>query len=383
MNAVSSIETISADGASLSVAVQKKFSAGGAPGFSLAAEFSVPSGITILFGPSGAGKTTLLECIAGLARPDNGRISAGDRVLFDSERKIDLPVSQRSIAYVFQTLALFPHLSVAQNVQYGLARLPAAEKRLRARQILESFRIEHLADRKPDAVSGGERQRAALARSLVTQPCLLLLDEPLAALDSATRSKIIADLRVWNATHRIPVLYVTHSREEVFALGERVIALEQGRILAQGTPQQVLEAPRHESIAQLAGFENIFDAVVTTLRPEQGTMRCRLQDTQEKGNVELEVPLARVTPGAKVRIAVRAGDILLATEFPRALSARNVLRGRLLTLARHGVTVIAGVDCGAQIEVHLTPGACDALHLQVGQELWLILKTYSCHLVAG
>src|SRR3989442_12189588 len=113
---------MAADGASLSVAVQKKFSAGGAPGFSLGAEFSVPSGITILFGPSGAGKTTLLECIAGLARPDNGRISAGDRVLFDSERKIDLPVSQRSISYVFQTLSLFPHLSVAQNVQTGFTR---------------------------------------------------------------------------------------------------------------------------------------------------------------------------------------------------------------------------------------------------------------------
>ncbi len=383
MNAVSSIESTSADGASLSVAVQKKFRAGGSPSFSLAAAFSAAPGITILFGPSGAGKTTLLECVAGLVRPDYGQISAGDRVFFDTERKIDLPVSRRSIAYVFQTLALFPHLTVEQNVQYGLARHPAAEKRLRTHEILESFHIGHLAGRKPDAISGGERQRAALARSLVTQPCLLLLDEPLAALDSATKSKIIADLRVWNTTHRIPMLCVTHSPEEVFALGERVIALEQGRILAQGTPQQVLEAPRHESIAQLAGFENIFDAVVTALRPEQGTMRCRLQNTPENGNVELEVPLARVAPGSKVRIAVRAGDILLATEFPRALSARNVLRGKLLTLSRHGVTVIAGVDCGAPIEVHLTLGACDALHLQVGQELWLILKTYSCHLVAG
>ena len=367
----------------LSVAVHKKFSAGAAAGFSLEAEFTAPPGITILFGASGAGKTTMLECIAGLLVPDAGRIVAGGSQLFDSARRINTPPPQRSVAYVFQTLALFPHLTVEQNVEYGLAHLPSSQKHERAREILEAFHISHLAGRKPDAISGGERQRAALARSLVTRPCVLLLDEPLAALDAATKSELLADLRAWNAARGIPILYVTHSREEVFALGERVIALEQGRIVAQGTPQEVLESPRQEAIAQLAGFENIFDAVVLELRAAQGTMRCRLGDSPEAAAPDLEVPLARVQAGGHVRLAIRAGDILLATERPRALSARNILPATLLALEQRGTTVIAHLDCGARFEAHLTPGAVDALGLRPGRPVWLILKTHSCHLVAG
>ncbi len=344
--------------------------------FQLAVEFTAPPGINILFGPSGAGKTTLLECLAGLSQPDAGRIAVGERVLFDSERQIDLAVARRSIAYVFQSLALFPHLTVEGNVQYGLAHLPAEQKQARTRAVLESFRVEQLLHRKPDEISGGERQRVALARSLVTDPCLLLLDEPLAALDPATKSTIIADLRAWNAAHNIPILYVTHSREEVFALGERVIALDRGQLLAQGTPQEVLAAPRHEMLAQAAGFENFFDATIAALHEEQGTMTCRIA-----GGVELEVPLAWVAAGSAVRLAIRAGDILVATEPPRGLSARNVIPGKLLSLEQRGITVIATVDCGPRFEVHLTPSAIHALDLRAGRDLWLVIKTYSCHLV--
>jgi molybdate transport system ATP-binding protein len=361
----------------LSVRVEKEFSSRGAETFSLQVDLAAPPGITILFGPSGAGKTTLLECIAGLMRPAAGRIAAGERVLFDAMQKIDVPVRRRRVGYVFQTLALFPHLSAAQNVTYGLSHLGAGERREQALAILDSFHIAHLAGRKPGEISGGERQRVALARSLVTDPCALLLDEPLAALDPATKSRIIGDLRAWNRAHGIPVLYVTHSREEVFALGERVIALEHGKILAQGTPQQVLQAPRHELLAQLAGFENIFDAAVTAVHEDLGTMTCRIAGSA----VELEVPLARVAPGSPVRIAVRAGDILLATEAPRALSARNILPGALRSLAQKDIAVIATVDCGAGFDVQLTTGAAKQLGLQVGQPVWLVLKTHSCHLL--
>ncbi len=379
---MSTDDAASSDRAGLAAIMRKTFFSGRAPWFSLEAELEASPGITILFGPSGAGKTTLLECIAGLAHPDAGRIVAGERTLFDSERGINMAPAQRGIAYVFQTLALFPHLTVMQNIEYGLAHLPVAEKHEHAREILESFHIAHLAARKPDAISGGERQRVALARSLVTRPCLLLLDEPLAALDATTKSRLLADLRAWNAARRIPILYVTHSREEVFALGERVLALGQGRVVAQGTPQEVLEAPRQESIAQLAGFENIFDAVVTERHTAQGTMRCRLASSPEESPAELEVPLARAEPGAPVRLAIRAGDILVATEPPRALSARNILAGRLVSLERRGTTIVAGIECGARFEVHLTPGAVDALGLRLGQPIWLIVKTHSCHLVA-
>jgi molybdate transport system ATP-binding protein len=218
----------------------------------------------------------------------------------------------------------------------------------------------------------------ALARSLVTEPSLLLLDEPLSALDHVTRSRIMEDLRAWNAAHRIPILYVTHSHREVFALGERVIVLDGGRVTADGTPYDIMETPAHEPLAQLAGFENFFDATIVVRRPDAGTMQCRLDD----GGAELEVPLSRGPIESPVRIAIRAGDILLATEEPRGLSARNVLRGRLASLKREGATVVAGVEGGEHFVVHLTPGACESLHLAAGTPVWLIIKTHSCRLVS-
>ncbi len=203
----------------LSVHIQKGFPGG----FELAAEFAAAAGITILFGRSGSGKTTILSCVAGLLAPDAGRIAVGSRVLFDREQRLDVPVVRRNVGYVFQDLALFPHLTAEQNVAYGLGRLAAGERRRQVQAMLEQFRIAHLAGRKPAELSGGERQRVALARSLVIEPQVLLLDEPLAALDLPTQSQLIADLRRWNREHQIPILYVTHSQREVFALGERVV----------------------------------------------------------------------------------------------------------------------------------------------------------------
>ncbi len=212
----------------LSVQIRKRF-AGSGVNFELDAAFEVPAGITILFGASGAGKTTLLDCIAGLATPDSGRIEIAEEKLLDLERGTNLAAQQRRIGYVFQDLALFPHLSIKKNIEYGLQSLDRSERHHRSEALMSSFRISNLRGRKPAEISGGERQRVALARALVTDPCLLLLDEPMAALDASTKSKIIEDLRAWNRGHRIPILYVTHSREEVFALGERVLVLENGR----------------------------------------------------------------------------------------------------------------------------------------------------------
>ena len=346
-------------------------------GFVLKADLECPPGFTILFGPSGSGKTTLLDCIAGLHTPDAGRVVLGPRVIFDSQRNLNLPAPARGIGYVFQGLALFPHLTVEQNIRYGLARVPAGERGARVEEALESLRIAHIRHRKPAAVSGGERQRTALARTLVTDPALLLLDEPLSALDAAAKSKIIEDLRAWNAARGIPILYVTHSTAEAFALGERVVVLDAGAVLAQGTPQQVLREPRHETIAQLAGFENIFDAVVTAVCEEQGTMSCRLQDSE----IRLEVPLVPAEAGSPVRVAIRAGDIMLAVKRPEGLSARNSFQGKLVSVRRQGFTVIACVQAGVAFEVHLTPGACESLNLRTGRPVWLVIKTYSCHLV--
>jgi molybdate transport system ATP-binding protein len=362
----------------LDVRFRKGFAAP-AQQFLLEVEFQAAAGFTILFGPSGAGKTTLLDCVAGLAKPESGRIAIGGRILFDAAQHIDLPVENRRLGYVFQNLALFPHLTVKQNVQYGLAHLPQKERGAQAFAILEAFRIAHLAQRYPREISGGESQRTALARTLVTDPALLLLDEPLAALDAATKARIIDDLRNWNQAHRIPILYVTHSREEVFALGERVVVLDAGRILAQGTPHEVIEAPQQETVAQLVGFENIFDAIVEAVHPERGTMSCRVPG--DGAPVVLETPLVRGGVGSTLRVGIRAGDILLATASPVGLSARNIIPGRITAIEQHDVIVTARVKCRIEMEVHLTLAARDSLQLAPGREVWLVIKTHSCHLM--
>jgi molybdate transport system ATP-binding protein len=349
----------------------------GASRFFLDVALEIPPGFTILFGPSGAGKSTLLDCIAGLLKPASGRIAVGSTVLFDAARGVNLPPQERRLGYVFQSLALFPHLSAEENVAYGLHKLDSAERRLRTERILAAFHLEKLRTQKPDELSGGEKQRVALARSLVTEPRALLLDEPLTGLDAGLKSAILDDLRAWNAEARIPILCVTHSRDEVDALGERVVALDRGRVVSEGAPLEVLEAPRKPRLAQIAGFENLLEGTVLDLRESDGVMRIALA----QGGAELEVPLGCAAPGDRVRIAIRAGDILLAAEKPDRLSARNLLHGRIANLQERGALCWAKVDCGAEFQVHVTRGAARELALAPGAAIWLIVKTHSCHVV--
>jgi molybdate transport system ATP-binding protein len=369
-----SAQTISSE---LEVRIRKRFP-NPEGSFILNVHFRALAGFTILFGASGAGKTTLLDCIAGLSDPDDGRIAVGGEDLYDSEKKRNVAAWKRRIGYVQQDLALFPHLTAGENVAYGLRTLSAAERQTRSGEILEAFRIDGLRDRRPAQISGGERQRVALARALVIEPRALLLDEPLAALDRPTKSSLVGDLRRWNQHHRVPILFVTHNGEEVFALGDEVIVLDAGRIVAQGRPHEVMSAPRLETVANLSGFENIFDATVLALHEDRGTLTCRLGS----GQVDLVTPLVRAEVGSHLRVGVRAGDLLLATEEPRGLSARNVLPGTIQRLEQRDVTVSALVDCGGtEFEVHVTLAARDALQLGPGKAVWVVVKTHSCHLM--
>src|SRR5579871_1407056 len=290
---------------SLHVEVQKRYAQGTDSNFQLRVAFTAHPGVTILVGSSGAGKTTLLRTIAGLSDPEEGRIVVAGRVLFDSEKKIRVEPAKRNVAFVFQDLALFPHLTVHENVSYGLRRLGRAEREHKAAEILQSFQIAKLHKRKPREISGGEQQRVALARSLVTEPSVLLLDEPLSSLDAHTKAAIIDDLRAWNEAHRIPILHVTHSHEEAFALGEHAISLEQGQIAAQGAPSNVVTMPHRQSLAQCASFENLFEAMVAEVREKQGTMICRLAETA----IDIELPLTRSAPGTPVHVGINADEI--------------------------------------------------------------------------
>ncbi len=340
-------------------------------GFRLQIEADFRPGFTVLFGASGSGKTTLLDCIAGLRTPAAGRIALDDEAWFDASGH-NLSPARRRIGYLFQDLALFPHLTAEQNIAYGMAHRDPQERARRVREIAEAFRVAACLQRRPHQLSGGERQRVALARSLVTEPRVVLLDEPLSGLDTPIRSLILRDLRAWNERRSVPIIYVTHNREEVFALAERVLVLENGRIVAQGTPDDALGAPAYETVARLTGYENIFDADVIERHAATGTMTCRVA----AAGPNLEVPLTR-SAGTSVRVGVRAGDILLATSEPRDISARNVLRGRITELRQVDVTVNVRVECGATFEVHISPGARDALRLAPGGDVWLIMKTHS------
>jgi molybdate transport system ATP-binding protein len=345
--------------------------------FDLDVALEIGPGITILFGPSGAGKSTLLDCVTGLLEPSHARIVLGGKVLQDSASGVFLPPQERKIAYLFQSPSLFPHMTVEENAGFGLDQASEDERRAAVFYLLEVFRVAHLARRKPGEISGGEAQRVALARALAPSPKVVLLDEPLKGLDAELKSSVVDDLRAWNRANQLPIVYVTHQRDEVDALGERVIALDRGRVVSEGIPHAVLDAPRTKRLAHAAGFENYLSAIVQELREADGVMRARLAGSDR----ELELPLGYASAGDRVRVAIRAGDILLATARPTGLSARNVLEGTIDSVETRGGTVVCQVAAGAIFIVHVTRGTWRSLDIAAGKRVWLVVKTHSCHLV--
>jgi molybdate transport system ATP-binding protein len=349
------------------------------PHFQLQCSFQAQREAVVLFGPSGAGKTSVLDCIAGFRPPLRGQILLGERLLFSSARGVNLPVRQRRIGYLSQQPALFPHLSVRQNVEYGLLDLPRSERDARVDSTLERFRIAPLAGSRPAAISGGEQQRVALARTLVREPELLLLDEPLSALDLSLKSLLLEALFEWQRERAVPMLYVTHEQAEAYSLSRRVLVMEMGNVIADGEPNQVFSAPVSREQAASSGFENLFPAVVEETHPALGTMTCRVAET----DLLLESPLANKAAGETICLALRAGDILVATVRPSGISARNILNGRIHRIEDRAGMVELCVRCVATdgqetaFCVHITRGALQNLDLQQGQAVWLIIKTHS------
>ena len=235
--------------------------AGRAGGFTVDVAFEVPAGITILFGPSGSGKSTILSVIAGLLRPDAGRLALGDDVWFDSSRGIDRPIHRRAVAFVFQSLALFPHMSALLNVEYGIDRsVPRRERARQALAMLERMKVGHVAEQRPVTLSGGEAQRVALARAFATSPRIALLDEPFSALDRDLRRELCADVRGAVCELGIPAIMVTHHRNEARLMGDRVLLLGEGRLRAEGSPAEILP----EAAPPEGGRRMILDDMVET-----------------------------------------------------------------------------------------------------------------------
>lgn len=257
--------------------VRKRFAArADSRAFELDIAFRTEAGVTVLFGPSGAGKTLTLDCIAGFVAPDEGRILVDDVLLFDSGAGVSFEPRRRQCGYVFQNYALFPHMSLRENLEFAAERLPRMERRRRVGEMLEKFHLNDVNGRRPHELSGGQKQRASIARALLAAPRILLLDEPARGLDPALRLELYEVLRQVRAEYRIPVVLVTHDLEECFELGNQMFVLDEGRLVQSGPPAEVLESPASAQVARLMGRANLLAAEIKALDPAAKTSRLRI-----------------------------------------------------------------------------------------------------------
>jgi molybdate transport system ATP-binding protein len=343
---------------------------------SLDVSFELAPDCSILFGRSGCGKTTTLRCIAGMSRPDAGRVSMNGQVLYDSRSRVWLPMRERQIGMIFQDDLLFPHLTARENILYGIHDWPRGQQFDRLIELAEMFAIGSLVDRRPASLSGGEKQRVGLARAIAPRPRLLLCDEPLSAIDQEGRATLLAHIRRVQQTEKIPVLFVTHSTNEAMALGDRVFVLDHGRLVAQGTPLDVFTEPRQLALARLTRVKNIFAATVESHSPTEGVTVVRVP-----GGPFVRVPLNDAAVGSPITFGLRADDILLARHAVIGISAQNILEGRVAEIVRRGADIEVLIDCGARFIASIVPAAVDSLGLKPGEPVCMIIKARSCHLL--
>jgi molybdate transport system ATP-binding protein len=341
--------------------------------FELASEFASDSGITALFGRSGAGKTTLVNAIAGLVRPDRGRIEVNGECLFDSARGIDVPVERRRVGYVFQEGRLFPHLTVRDNLNYGYTLADSGRRYVEFKQVVDLLGLAHMLDRRPAYLSGGEKQRVAIGRALLASPLVLLMDEPLAALDNLRKGEILRYIECLHAEIKVPIIYVTHSVEEIIRLAEVVVLMAAGKVVATGKPSEVMG--RTELRAHAAIFEG---GTVIEARVAAHDLPYDLTTLEFSGGT-LTVPGVDALPGEPIRLRVRARDVSIALTRPHDVSLLNILKGRVVTLAAG-----AGSNCDLRIDVggvhlaaRITRLSADRLKLVAGTEVYALIKAIS------
>lgn len=337
-------------------------------GFTLDVDVMAPAGLTALFGPSGAGKTTLVNAVAGLLRPDRARIAADDWVLVDTARGHALPPHRRRLGYIFQEGRLFPHLSVRQNLRYGQWFAPRGANVESLSRVVEMLGIGHLLDRRPAALSGGEKQRVAIGRALLAAPRLILADEPLSALDEARKAEILPYFERLRDEVSVPILYVSHSTAEVARLATTVIALDKGRVTAHGAPAQVLGSV---AAPPARGPSSVLPARVVAHHPDG------LSELATEGGAVF-VPKLTHPPGTSLRLRIAAQEVILAREAPLGLSALSILRGRVTSLhpchgPLPGVMVVLAIGEG-QLSARITHRAALALRLEAGDTCHAILK---------
>ncbi len=352
---------------SISVALRHDFG-----NFKLDAEFAIEKpGITALFGPSGAGKTSIVNAIAGLLKPQEGRIVIGDDVVLDTAQRAFVPPRQRRIGYLFQDARLFPHMSVETNLRFGLRRAPEPVSEEEFAHIVSLLGLEQLLSRRPAKLSGGEKGRVALGRALLSSPRLLLLDEPLSALDAARKNEILPYLERLRDEARLPMLYVSHSLDEVARLADSVIVLKDGRVIGQGSVFDMLADLDVMAQTGAPSYGTVIDTRVAAHRGDDG-----LSVLAFEGG-ELIVPGLDKPLGAKLRVRIRAEDVMLATEEPHRISANNVLRCTVSAVRMNGPAhADVQLSCGkAMFVARITRASSNRLMLAPGLSVYAIAKS--------
>ncbi len=359
----------------LNVAIKKQFASNGRAGFALDAAFTASEGITVLFGASGSGKTTTLRSIAGMMTPDAGRISLGDTVYFDSAARVNLAMQKRRVGFVFQDYLLFPHLTAAENVAYGAKAPHDHDRRRRVEEMLKLVGVDYAAGRRPAELSGGEQQRVALARALASDPAILLLDEPLSAVDVTTRSRLLDEIVEVQRKTDMPFLYVTHSPADAVRIGDELLVLAEGQIVQQGKPLEVFNSPLNVPAVRVVGTENILAGRIEGHQAEEGI------SVVDLGKCRMVIPRSQLAEGSRVTLGIRAEDIIVSRERVSRTSARNLLAGTVKRLLRDGESIELVADCGVDLKVRITPQAERALELAPGVEIYLLIKASSCHIL--
>lgn len=341
------------------------------PGFTLDLAFEAPPGLTALYGPSGSGKTTVINAVAGLLHPDRGRVVVEGAVLMDTAAGIALPPHRRRAGYVFQDARLFPHLTVRQNLIYGAWFAPAAPGPDLAR-IADLLDIAPLLNRRPAGLSGGERQRVALGRAILSRPRILLMDEPLSALDEARKLDILPYLERLRDELHLPILYVSHAMAEVARLATTLVLIDRGRLVAVGPAEAILSDP---ATAPALGLREAGALLTVRVAAHEADGLTRL----DTGAGPLWLPRVSAAPGTQLRVRILAQDVMLALARPEGISALNVLPVTLRELRRgDGPGALVRLDCGGEaILARITRRSATAMALAPGQQVYAVLKAVS------
>lgn len=338
--------------------------------FELDFDLELPgSGISAFFGESGAGKSTLLRTVAGLVRPSGGKIRVGEDIWQDDEKKIFVPTHKRSVGFVFQDAALFPHLSVKKNLEYGMKRVPAEKRIISLERALDLLGISHLLDRMPDTLSGGEQQRASIARALATSPDILLMDEPLAALDMKRKSEIIPYLSRLNEELKIPVLYVSHALEEVSVLADHLVLLEKGKIIATGKINDMLTR-----LDLPLAYYDVASAVINGKVVEEDKQFSLSTIQFAGGNIFL--PSKNLKLGQNIRLRIQARDVSLTMEKPVNTSVLNAFEAIVINLSddSNGQVLIELDAKGTRLLSRITSKSVNTLKLDKGKPVFAQVK---------